>query len=89
MAMKADSSIIRSMKADAQKIESRIGDAMEVISNIYRRTSDWDDEVGMEFQRVLHDIAASCERPKASLHEAQPKLETLAELVDRYSHMTF
>lgn len=89
MAMKADSSVIRSMKADIQKTEGRIGDAMEVISNINAHTSGWDDELGAQFRGVLREIASSCEKPKTSLHDAQPKLEKLAALVDKYSQMKF
>lgn len=89
MAMKTDSSVIRQMEYDIHSTETRIEEAMGIIQNIHRKTNDWNDEVGVEFQRVLNSIARSLEDPRDTLIDAQPRLEKLASIVDRYAEMRF
>ena len=89
MAVKASPEIIREMK---KNISNTIRDIEQISSGIrsgMSATSNWDDAKAQEFNNLMQQIARLTEAPVGTLTSALPKLEKLAQSLDRYNSVTF
>ena len=89
MSVKASPETIREMK---KEISSTIKD-IEKISNGIKSgmsaTNNWDDAKAAQFNMLMQRIARLTETPIDSLNAALPKLEKLAQSLDRYNGVSF
>jgi hypothetical protein len=89
MAIKASPETIREMK---KEISNTIRD-IERISNGIKSgmsaTSNWDDEQAAQFNMLMQKIARLTATPIETLNAALPKLEKLAQSLDRYNQVKF
>ena len=85
MAVKASPEIIREMERD---INNTIRDVTAISEGIRRGISGsagWDDPKALEFASVMQEIARLTESPVNTLTAAVPKLEKLAQALDKYN----
>lgn len=89
MAVKASPETIREMKKD---ISNTIRDIERISSGIrsgMSATASWDDAQAAQFNMLMQQIARLTATPIETLQAALPKLEQLAQLLDRYNGVKF
>lgn len=85
MAMKASAETIRDMKKQIGQTVKDIEHIKQGISSGIRATSSWDDAKAAEFNMIMQKIARLTASPVDTLNTAIPKLEKLAQAVDKYN----
>lgn len=89
MAVKASPETIREMK---KEISNTIRDIERISGGIksgMSATSSWDDEQAAQFNMLMQKIARLTATPIETLNAALPKLEKLAQSLDRYNQVKF
>ena len=85
MAMKASAEAIREMKKQISQTVKDIEHIQQGISSGIRTTGSWDDAKAAEFNMIMQKIARLTASPVTTLNAAIPKLEKLAQAVDKYN----
>lgn len=89
MAVKASAEAIREMK---KNISQTINDIQRISSGIKSGMSasgGWDDTKAAEFNMIMQKTARLTESPVSTLQAALPKLEKLAQALDKYNSTKF
>ena len=85
MTVKASPETIREMK---KNISNTIKDIQHISNGIRQGVSasgNWDDAKAAEFNMLMQKIARLTATPISTLNAALPKLEKLAQALDRYN----
>lgn len=89
MAVKASAEAIREMK---KNISQTINDIQRISNGIksgMSASNGWDDSKAAEFNMIMQKTARLTESPISTLQAALPKLEKLAQALDRYNSTNF
>lgn len=89
MAVKASAEAIREMK---KNISQTINDIQRISSGIKSGMSasgGWNDAKAAEFNMIMQKTARLTEFPVSTLQAALPKLEKLAQALDKYNSTKF
>lgn len=89
MGVKASPEVIREMK---REISNTIRDIQRISNGIRSgmpSTSNWDDAKAAQYNMLMQQIARLTESPVDALNAALPKLERLAQSLDRYNDVRF
>lgn len=91
MSVKASPEIIREMEKELGDTVRRLDTISNGIRNVVGKlsTEGWDDQQAAEFQRIMYRISDLVVQPVDALKEAMPKLENLAQILDRYQSIKF
>lgn len=79
--------VVQQLKSD---LSSSIRD-IESISQSIRGAAagDWSDEIGQQYEATMKKIAQLTTQPIGTLQAALPKLDKLAQAIDKYSRTRF
>jgi len=89
MAVKASPEAIREMK---KEIQNTIRDIERISSGIrsgMSASSSWNDTQAAQFNMIMQKIASLTATPIDTLNATLPKLEQLAQSLDRYNRVKF
>lgn len=82
--------VVRQMKADMNKTEKELNKLNGMVRQVKTRTSaDWNDAQGEQFRSLMQKVERLIATPEATLKQAQPKLEKLAQSLDAYGKIKF
>ena len=77
---------IRTTMCDAvrniEAVQSELTNMMSVVS-------DWNDSQGEQFRMLMRSVARCTEEPKNALKDTLPRLERMAEAIERYNKVRF
>ena len=89
MGVKASPEAIREMKKEIANTVRDIQRISEGIRSGMSASSNWSDSKAAEFNMIMQRIARLTETPVDTLNAAMPKLEKLAQSLDRYNQVKF
>lgn len=89
MAIQSSPEVVRQMKSSLQKTVRSIQDTQNRVKSAMNSSSAWNDAQGQQYQSLMKRIAQLTESPVATLNAALPKLEKLAQSLDRYNQVHF
>ncbi|MDD3219578.1 MAG: hypothetical protein PHC41_11370 [Lachnospiraceae bacterium] len=89
MGVKASPEAIREMKKDIQNTIKDIEYISDGIRNGASASGNWNDDKATEFNLLMQKIARLTEQPVDTLKAALPKLEKLAQSLDKYNSTGF
>ena len=89
MAIQSSPEIVRQMKANLQKTVKSIENTQQRVNNAMRSSAGWSDAQGQQYQALMKRIANLTVEPASTLKAALPKLEKLAQSLDRYNQVHF
>ncbi|MCD8361689.1 MAG: hypothetical protein LUC98_01800 [Lachnospiraceae bacterium] len=89
MAVKASPEIIREMRRDISTTMKDLERISGGIRSAMPSTSGWDDAQAAEFKMLMERIARLTATPIETLHASMPRLEKLAQSLDRYNEVKF
>lgn len=89
MAIQSSPEVVRQMKSSLQKTVRSIQDTQNRVKSAMNSSSAWTDAQGQQYQSLMKRIAQLTESPVATLNAALPKLEKLAQSLDRYNQVHF
>ncbi len=85
--MQVSSEAIRDIEKEIQDTIARLKHCSEAILEAGNCTSDaWDDVRAAEFRKVMGKVSGLMENPIEPLKNSIPKLDQLAEIVDKYNN---
>lgn len=85
MSVKASPESIREMKREITQTIRDLEQINDGIKNGIRATASWDDAKAAEFNMLMQQTARLTVSPIETLRAAVPKLEQLAQTLDRYN----
>lgn len=89
MSVQASPETIREMKKEISNTIRDIERISDGIRNGMSATANWDDEKAAQFNMLMQQIARLTATPIETLNGALPKLEKLAQALDRYNRTKF
>ena len=89
MAIKASPEVVRDMKKTLQNTVRSIQTIQQNVNGAIKAGSSWDDARGREYQALMKKIAQLTQAPMTTLNGAIPKLEGLAQALDKYNKVKF
>ncbi len=89
MAIKSSPEIVRDMKKTLQNTVKSIQGIQQNIKGAMQSSANWNDSQGQQYQALMKRIAQLTQAPEAALNSAVPKLEKLAQSLDKYGKVKF
>ena len=77
MAIHASTEIIQDMKRTIQMTVTEIERIQENLDGAMRVTAEWDDQQGLEYQKLMKRMIQLTNSPKETLEQEMPKLGKL------------
>lgn len=89
MGIKSSPEVVRDMKKTLQITVKSIQGIQQNVKGAMRSSANWDDAQGQQYQELMKQIAQLTQAPVTTLNSAVPKLEKLAEALDKYVLVKF
>lgn len=89
MAIKSSPEIVRDMKKTLQNTVKSIQGIQQNIKGAMQSSANWNDSQGQQYQALMKRIAQLTQAPETALNSAIPKLEKLAQSLDKYGKVKF
>ena len=89
MAIKSSPEVVRDMKKTLQTTVRSIQGIQQNVKGAMQSSANWNDAQGQQYQALMKRIAQLTEAPMATLNSAAPKLEKLAQSLDKYGKVKF
>ena len=89
MAIKSSPEIVREMEKTLQSTVKSIQGIQQNVKGAMRSSASWNDAQGQQYQALMKQIAQLTQAPMTTLNSAVPKLEKLAQSLDRYGKVKF
>ena len=89
MAIKSSPEVVRDMKKTLQTTVKSIQGIQQNVNGAMRSSANWNDAQGQQYQALMKQIAQLTQAPMTTLNSAVPKLEKLAQSLDRYGNVKF
>lgn len=67
---------------DIEAVQNELTQTMSAVSG-------WNDSQGAQFRMLMRSVARCTEEPKNALKDALPRLERMAEAIERYNNVRF
>ena len=80
----ASSEVIRQMKSDLTTTTKELNETANKVKSAINSSSDWNDPQGKAYRGLMQKIARLIESPGEPLEAAKPKLDRLAQVLDKY-----
>lgn len=89
MAIKSSPEVVRDMKKTLQTTVKSIQGIQQNVKGAMRSSANWNDAQGQQYQALMKQIAQLTQAPMTTLNSAVPKLEKLAQSLDKYGKVKF
>lgn len=89
MAIKSSPEVVRDMKKTLQSTVKSIQGIQQNVKGAMRSSANWNDAQGQQYQALMKQIAQLTQAPMTTLNSAVPKLEKLAQSLDKYGKVKF
>ena len=89
MAIHASTEIIQDMKRTIQMTVTEIERIQENLDGAMRVTAEWDDQQGLEYQKLMKRMIQLTNSPKETLEQEMPKLSKLVQILEKYHNVHF
>ena len=89
MAIKSSPEVVRDMKKTLQTTVKSSQGIQQNVNGAMRSSANWNDAQGQQYQALMKQIAQLTQAPMTTLNSAVPKLEKLAQSLDRYGNVKF
>ena len=89
MAIKSSPEVVRDMKKTLQTTVKSIQGIQQNVKGAMRSSANWNDAQGQQYQALMKQIAQLTKAPMTTLNSAVPKLEKLAQSLDKYGKVKF
>lgn len=89
MTIKSSPEVVRDMKKTLQDTVKSMQGTQQNIKEAMRSNANWDDVQGQQYQALMKRIAQLTQAPMTTLNSAVPKLEKLAQSLDKYGRIKF
>ena len=89
MAIKSSPEVVRDMKKTLQTTVKSIQGIQQNVQGAMRSSANWNDAQGQQYQALMKQIAQLTQAPMTTLNSAVPKLEKLAQSLDKYGKVKF
>ena len=89
MAIKSSPEAVRDMEKTLQSTVKSIQGIQQNVKGAMRSSANWNDTQGQQYQALMKQIAQLTQSPMTTLNSAVPKLEKLAQTLDRYGKVKF
>lgn len=86
--IKASSEVVRQLAKDLKTTISNLQNISEQVKSA-GNVGDWNDSQGAQFKTVVGKIATLTKSPIETLENAIPRLNKIAETLDKYSSVKF
>ncbi|MBQ6980326.1 MAG: hypothetical protein IJQ07_06745 [Clostridia bacterium] len=86
--IKASSEVVRQLASDLKATINNLRDISSQVKSA-GNVGDWNDAQGVQFKEVVNRISTLTQSPIQTLEAAIPRLNKIAETLDRYSSVKF